>query len=111
MKATSYGRYDVFDDETAITWEQAEALALKARGKDVVVPPAPKNVEAIKVRRNDEPRPVIQISKVTVKPVTRERELLNRALILLIHLRERVFNENPEVEKWVNEIIEEAKTS
>lgn len=108
MKAQSFGRYDVFDDETALTWEQAEALAQRARGKDVPVPPTPEKVEVI----TELPASAVAslpMVEVPMGPPTKDRDLLNRALILLIHLRERVFKEDPQIETWVNELLTEAK--
>lgn len=105
MKAQSYGKYDVFDDETAMTWEQAEALAQRARGKDVPMPPTLDEAIA-----QAPAKPWVMPPGPPDGPITKEAELLNRALILLIHLRERIFKEDPQVETWVNEILSEARS-
>lgn len=107
MKAQSYGRYEVIDNETATTWEQAEALARRARGENVKIPPTPPEAPAIEKSNvpPEEPTHLNQLFK-NVQDITLERHLLNKALILLIHLREKVFAQDPQVEVWVNEILD-----
>lgn len=107
MKAQSYGRYEVIDDQTAVTWEQAEALARRARGEKIEIPPAPEapvNPTVHEVAAA--PPETLKKLFEKVEDISIERHLLNKALILLIHLREKVFKEDPQVEAWVNEILD-----
>lgn len=111
-KAQSYGKYEVFGDVEAVTWEQAEALALKARGKNVDVPKRQAPRAAVEHKRSPNTTSAVErLFERQAPAVSKETQILNRALILLIHLREKVFKENPEVEKWVNDILAEARAA